>query len=633
MKTAIYIKADACDQLLLSEGVCRQLCIVSYHPSVQPMKAGSRQRDSPVVPTVRVQLVEVLRLPPCQSAVFEVDLEGGEDQLGQPLFVERKGDAAEMSGLTLDEAVIAQQESGFVKLVIINCSGFTQTLAGGTCVGLVEQVEVVDPESDVGDQDTDVELASIGRVTSLTAEERKRLLLETINLPNLPDAELDHLNDFLTEHHDVFSLEEGERGKTGLTQLEIDAGDATPVKQPHRRMPFVVPQEVAKHLKQVQQSGVIQPCSSPWSSPVLIVRKRDGTHRFCVDYRGLNAVTKPDAFPLPESATCSVLLNTKSGIWILEDSGGPSAPRENCLHYIPRLVWISCHAVWPYECSGSLPKTDARVVCWAEPRGRKSIRVQSTSTTFWHIRQLWKNAWSTWSELWLVWGKPSWSWSLWNAILWERKWSTWGMSLRSKEYRRLTEAVQDFPRPRNIHDIRRFSYYRRFIPNFAKIAQPLHQLTSKGVPFVWSAECEAAFTTLKGKLTVSPILAYPSFDRGFTLETDASIKGLGAVLSQQQELHPVAYASRALNHSEKNYSVTELETLAVVVGHHALSFLPLWKLCPCSHWPLSRKSCLGDAKPHWQARPLVHPSVRKRSERSTYHLPGWAWERSCRRTL
>ena len=61
----------------------------------------------------------------------------------------------------------------------------------------------------------------------------------------------------------------------------------------------MVPQEVAKHLKQMQQSGVIQPCSSPWSSPVVIVWKRDGTHRFCVDYRGLNAVTKPDAFPLP----------------------------------------------------------------------------------------------------------------------------------------------------------------------------------------------------------------------------------------------------------------------------------------------------------------------------------------------
>ena len=136
---------------------------------------------------------------------------------------------------------------------------------------------------------------------------------------------------------------------------------------------------------------------------------------------------------------------------------------------------------------------------------------------------------------------------------------------------RLTVAVQEFPKPKNLHDVRRFlglsSYYRRFIPKFAKIAQPLHRLTAKDVPFVWSPECEEAFKTLKRQLSVPPVLAYPAFDRDFTLETDASSQGLGAVLSQVQadeKLHPVAYASRALNPSERNYSVTELETLAVV---------------------------------------------------------------------
>jgi len=136
---------------------------------------------------------------------------------------------------------------------------------------------------------------------------------------------------------------------------------------------------------------------------------------------------------------------------------------------------------------------------------------------------------------------------------------------------RLTEAVQQFPQPENLQDVRRFlgmsSYYRRFIPNFAKVAQPLHRLTAKGVPFDWTAECEIAFLSLKTHLVTPPVLAYPCFTKDFTLETDASIQGLGAVLSQAQEdgrLHPVAYATRALNPSEKNYSVTELETLAVV---------------------------------------------------------------------
>ena len=107
------------------------------------------------------------------------------------------------------------------------------------------------------------------------------------------------LCNFLPDHHKAFSLEEGERGETDLIQMEIDTGNACPKKQPARRMPFAVRQEVATQLKKMQKNGVIQPSKSPWASPVVLVRKRDGSHRFCVDYRGLNAVTKADTFPLP----------------------------------------------------------------------------------------------------------------------------------------------------------------------------------------------------------------------------------------------------------------------------------------------------------------------------------------------
>ena len=136
---------------------------------------------------------------------------------------------------------------------------------------------------------------------------------------------------------------------------------------------------------------------------------------------------------------------------------------------------------------------------------------------------------------------------------------------------RLTSAVLKFPRPGNVREVWRFlgmsSYYRWFICNFARIAQPLHNLTCKGASFEWSTECEEAFKSLKEQLVTPPVLAFPSFDIDFTFETDASIQGLGAILSQPQpdgKLHPVAYASRALNKAEKNYNITELETLAVV---------------------------------------------------------------------
>jgi len=95
---------------------------------------------------------------------------------------------------------------------------------------------------------------------------------------------------------------------------------------------------------------------------------------------------------------------------------------------------------------------------------------------------------------------------------------------------------------------------------------PLYQLTCNGATSSWTEACHKAFEDLKTRLTEAPVLAYPSFDRDFILETDASLKGLGAVLSQRQDekLHPIAFASRALNPQEKNYAITELETLAVV---------------------------------------------------------------------
>ena len=112
------------------------------------------------------------------------------------------------------------------------------------------------------------------------------------------------------------------------------------------------------------------------------------------------------------------------------------------------------------------------------------------------------------------------------------------------------------------------SYYHRFIGSFAKIASPLHRLTRKSTEFQWTDECQAAFDWLKDKLTTAPILAFPNFDFRFVLETDASIQGLGAVLSQKQSdglLHPVAYASCSLS-PECNYGISELEILAVVWG-------------------------------------------------------------------
>ena len=129
------------------------------------------------------------------------------------------------------------------------------------------------------------------------------------------------------------------------------------------------------------------------------------------------------------------------------------------------------------------------------------------------------------------------------------------------------EAVQSWPTPTDSKEVRSFvglcSYYRKFIPDFANIAHPLHQCAEK---FNWTAEVEAAFNQLKQALTEAPVLGYPSLDGQFILDTDASNLAIGAVLSQVQDgvERVLAYYSRSLDQAEKNYCVTRKELLAAV---------------------------------------------------------------------
>ena len=141
------------------------------------------------------------------------------------------------------------------------------------------------------------------------------------------------------------------------------------------------------------------------------------------------------------------------------------------------------------------------------------------------------------------------------------------------------KSVCDWPIPTTVQAVRQFlglaSYYHRYIHKFADIAGPLHQLTQKGIMFKWTSACTRAFCTLKEQLTQAPILVYPQFHHNaskFTLQTDASASGLGSVLEQAGYI--VAYASRTLTKSERNYCVIQKECLAAVYAmkqfHHYL---------------------------------------------------------------
>ena len=135
------------------------------------------------------------------------------------------------------------------------------------------------------------------------------------------------------------------------------------------------------------------------------------------------------------------------------------------------------------------------------------------------------------------------------------------------------QNVLDWKSPKSVHQIRQFlglaGYYRRFILDFSKIAQPMTRLLQKEAKFDWSPSCEEAFQALKIFLTTAPVLAQPDIDRPFDVYCDASKTGLGCVLTQDG--HVIAYSLRQLKKHEVNYPTHDLELAAMV---HALK---IWR--------------------------------------------------------
>jgi hypothetical protein len=117
--------------------------------------------------------------------------------------------------------------------------------------------------------------------------------------PHLTNGEFQELNELLTEYEDILARYDEDYGRTNKVYHRIDTGDARPIRQPPRRIPLAKQAEVKEMLDDMQRHGVIEESDSPWSSPVVLVKKKNGELRFYVDYRKLNDVTKKDCFPLP----------------------------------------------------------------------------------------------------------------------------------------------------------------------------------------------------------------------------------------------------------------------------------------------------------------------------------------------
>lgn len=403
----------------------------------------------------------------------------------------------------------------------------------------------------------------------------------------------------LRDMSEVFAMHDFDVGRTDKVKHSIKLHDNTPFK--HRARP-IHPDDfeaVRRHLEELLEAGIIRESESSFSSPIVVVKKKNGDVRLCIDYRKLNTQTIKDAYALPnlEEAFSALrgskwfsVLDLKSGYYQIEVEEKDK----------PKTAFVCPLGFWEFnrmpqgitnapstfqrlmeKCMGDINLTEVLVflddlIIFSETLEEHEIRLL-------HVLNRLK-------EYGLKLSVEKCKFLQTSVKYLGHIVSQNGVETDPQKI----ETIKTWPSPKTLKELRSFlgfsGYYRRFIRDYSKIAKPLNDLTvgypplrknykgkskitsylSPKVPFGgrWTESCQQAFDTLIEKLTTAPVLGFADPTLPYELHTDASTTGLGAALYQQQEgeLRAIAFASRGLSRSEARYPAHKLEFLALKWG-------------------------------------------------------------------
>ncbi|XP_071683315.1 uncharacterized protein [Lolium perenne] len=353
--------------------------------------------------------------------------------------------------------------------------------------------------------------------------------------------------------------------------IALEEGVLPPNSKPYRYSPLQK-DEIERQVKEMLKDGTIVHSMSPFAAPVLLVKKKDGTWRFCIDYRRLNLATIKNKFPLPivdelldELAGAAVFskLDLRAGyhqIRMREQDEAKTAFKTHHGHFQFRVMPFGLtNAPATFQCLMNdifAQYTRKFVIVFLDDILVYSKDLQEHATHLEIVLQLLRK-----HQLYAKASKCSFAQDkieyLGHVI------SKDGVATDKEK----TQAMKDWPKPLSATELRGFlgltGYYRKFVPRYGIIAKPLTQLlTKKG--FQWNDQAQAAFEQLKLAMVNTPVLALPNFDRPFYIETDACATGVGAVLGQ--DAHPIAYFSKALGIKNQQLSTYEKEFLAVMMA-------------------------------------------------------------------
>lgn len=364
-------------------------------------------------------------------------------------------------------------------------------------------------------------------------------------------------------------------GRTTLVKHKIDTGDALPWKCNPRPISQAKRKGLDNALDELLDTGVARPSESPWGFPVVLVEKKDGTYRLCVDYRRLNEVTKKDAYPLPNISSLVSNLGGAMYFTTLDASRGYfQVEMDECdrqktaftchrgLFEFTRMSFGLVGAPATYQRLMDRVLGDAK---WQHALAYLDDIVVYSKTFEEHVEHL-KDVLER-LRLAGITLNPK------KAQIAATRITLLGFTIdegRILPCEDKVRALLEYPSPTDVSGLRRVlgmvNFYRQFIPDCAELQAPLTKLLKKGQSWSWGPEQEHALRRLVSVLADTAELQLPDLNREFVIQTDASDLGLGAVLLQEHGgvLRPVAFASRSLTPAEKNYSVTEKECLAIV---------------------------------------------------------------------
>lgn len=529
----------------------------------QPDEDQEERKNKVTLRAARMMTIPANSLRYCQTSTEDITKDNG------PIFVEKGPRGPKMF---IPDTMTSQ--NGYIPVINRTETDMVirrhQVIARGTRAILDEDIgEDYQPSRDTTKED--IRICSTKNRKMFTLEE-----LDQVMEPTTSKELKRKLLELINKYRDCFARETSELGKAKDGALEIRLMDNEPIAYRPYRLSYKEREWVKKQIDELKEHGLIRDSTSPYATPILLVKKKDGSTRMCCDFRRLNAKTIKDHYPLPRIDDLIDRLRNVRWISTLDLTWGywqlPVHPDsvEKTAFVTPdgQYEWLRL----PFGLSNGPPVYQRLMDSLLQPLVDSSIfayldDVMVGATTAEENLKKLEVVFKTLRDAGLTLRFE-------KCAFLKTKVHYLGHEIENGEIRPGQEkmpAVEKFPTPRNVHEVRRFlgltGYFRKFIKDYSRIAAPISDLTKKDVPFKWTEAQEDAANKLKKKLLEQPVLAIYDTEAETELHTDASCEGIGAILMQRQKsgkMKPVLYFSQRTTPEERKYHSYELETLAIV---------------------------------------------------------------------